>query len=184
MESTGNDPIWKALPAVPRLVCGAVRIAEWKKDPAVLKDDRLLNWCPFQLVLCQLMLALVQRSCNLGARCEAFLFHLVPQHLQKPHASHLRQQHSVGNRCTGRDGRKCHSWVMNIKKKKNPPPHSSEIWAWELGGRVFHHLRMRRNYQVYPDYSDTHLWFFKNMSFPTLELHSVLAEICSDLPSV
>lgn len=120
-----------------------------KKDPAVLKDDRLLNWCPFQLVLCQLMLAPVQRACNLGARCEAFLFRLVPQHLQKPHASHLRQQLSVGNRCTGRGGRKCHSWVMDIKKKKNPPPpHSNEIWAWELGERVFPSLSIRCGYQV------------------------------------
>lgn len=110
-----------------------------KKDPAVLKDDRLLNWCPFQLVLCQLMLAPVQRACNLGARCEAFLFHLVPQHLQKPHASYLRQQHSVGNRCTGRGGRKCHSWVMDIKKKKTQKtktkPTSSTL-KWDLGLRV------------------------------------------------
>ena len=121
-----------------------------KKDPAVLKDDSLLNWCPFQLVLCQLMLAPVQRACNLGARCEAFLFHLVPQHLQKPHAPHLRQQHSVGNRCTGRGGRKCHSWVTDITKQKNTPlPHTSEIWAWDIGERVLHSLSIRCDSQIY-----------------------------------
>lgn len=43
VESKGNDPIWKPLPVVLWLVCGAIQIAELKKDPVVLKDDRLLN---------------------------------------------------------------------------------------------------------------------------------------------
>lgn len=89
-------------------VAGLWSSADWgmkKQKTLVLKDDRLINWCPFQLVLCQLILAPVQRSCNLGARCEAFLFHLVPHHLQKPYTSHLREQPSVGNTCTGRGGR-------------------------------------------------------------------------------
>lgn len=133
-----------------------------KKEPAVLKDDRLLNWCPFQLVLCQLMLAPVQRSCNLGARCEAFLFHLVPQHLQKPHASHLRQQHSVGNRCPGKGGRKCHSWVRDVFIK------SSSTFKWgvglRVGGKSDSQPSIRCDYQV-----PWLLWYssviFKNMSY-------------------
>lgn len=129
-----------------------------KKDPEVLKDDRLFNWCPFQLVLCQLMLAPVQRSCNLGARCEAFLFHLVPQHLQKPHASHLTQRHSVGNRCTGKGGRKCHSWVMDIFKK------SSSTLKLDLGlraeGKSISQPQYKMWFTRYSNYSDTHLWFF------------------------
>ena len=132
-----------------------------KKDPAVLKDDSLLNWCPFQLVLCQLMLASIQRACNLGARCEAFLFHLVPQHLQKPHASHLRQQHSVGNRCTGRGGRKCHSWVTDItKQKKTHLLHTQVRSGLERWGKRTSQPQCKVWLPSMLINPDTHLWFF------------------------
>lgn len=101
----GKDPIWKTLPRYPGWFVEQCRLRGEKTKPVVLKDDRLINWCPFQLVLCQLMLAPLQRSCNLGARCEAFLFHLVPQHLQKPYTSHLKEKPSGGKKRPGKGGK-------------------------------------------------------------------------------
>lgn len=48
-----------------------------------------------------------------------FLFHLVPQHLQKPYTSHLREKPSGGNKCTGKSGRQASQLGYRYLKKKN-----------------------------------------------------------------